>query len=70
MGAAAPADLAVALRAVETGTVPPVANLEHPAPGFDLPFVRDVPLTGRSMDSALVISRGLGGVNACLVVKR
>jgi 3-oxoacyl-(acyl-carrier-protein) synthase len=70
MGAAAPADLAVALRAVETRTLPPVANLEHPAPGFDLPFVRHVPHTDGSMDTALVISRGLGGVNACLVVKR
>jgi 3-oxoacyl-(acyl-carrier-protein) synthase len=70
MGAAAPADVAIALRAVDTGTLPPVANLDTPAPGFDLPFVRRVPHIERSMDTVLVISRGLGGVNACLVVKR
>jgi 3-oxoacyl-(acyl-carrier-protein) synthase len=70
MGAAAPADVAIALRALHTGVLPPVANLDSPAPGFDLPFVRGEPHVDRRMDAALVISRGLGGVNACLVVKR
>lgn len=70
MGAAAPAELAVALRALTVGVLPPIANLERPAPGFDLPFVQDAPHVDDQMETALVISRGLGGVNACLVVKR
>ncbi len=69
MGSAAPADVAIALRMIRHGIVPPVANLDHPAPGFDLDFVRAAP---REAEQAhvLVVARGLGGVNACLVVSR
>jgi len=68
MGAAAVADAAVALRAIAAREVPPVANLEQPAPGFDLDFVIGEPRAVERLDHALLVSRGLGGVNACLVM--
>jgi 3-oxoacyl-(acyl-carrier-protein) synthase len=70
MGAAGPADVVVALGAIQAESVPPAANLDRPAPGFDLRFVTGASLPAPGLDSALVISRGLGGVNACLVVRR
>jgi 3-oxoacyl-(acyl-carrier-protein) synthase len=70
MGAAAPADVAVALSALAEGRVPPVANLEASAPGFDLGFVRDAASEHPDLNTVLVVSRGLGGVNACLVLRR
>lgn len=69
MGSAASADVAVALRMIRHGIVPPVANLDNPAPGFDLDFVRTDPRKA-SLAHVLVIARGLGGVNACLVISR
>lgn len=69
LGAAAPADVAVALLAMRNGQIPPIANLDTPAHGFDLNFVRAQP-TAADLDTALVISRGLGGVNACLALRR
>lgn len=70
MGAAAVADVAVAVQAMAHAEVPPVANLSRPAPGFDLDFVTGAPRRVEGLDHVLVISRGLGGVNACLVVGR
>jgi 3-oxoacyl-(acyl-carrier-protein) synthase len=70
MGAAAVADVAMAARAIADGEVPPIANLERPAAGFDLDFVRETPRPAGRLDNALVVSRGLGGVNACIVVRR
>jgi 3-oxoacyl-(acyl-carrier-protein) synthase len=68
MGAAAVADVAVALRAMAEGTIPPIANLDTPAPGFDLDLVSATPRTAKALRHCLVVSRGLGGVNACLVI--
>jgi len=70
MGAATPADVAVALRALAEGTVPAVTNLDTPAPGFELDFVTGTARTRTGMRSAAVVARGLGGVNACLVLSR
>jgi 3-oxoacyl-(acyl-carrier-protein) synthase len=70
MGAATAADAAVALRSLATGTVPPITNLETPAPGFDLDFVDGAPRRVEGLRSAAIIARGLGGVNACLVLAR
>jgi 3-oxoacyl-(acyl-carrier-protein) synthase len=68
MGAGAAADLAVALRTLATGTVPPIANLDTPAPGFDLDFVSGTPRQTTAIRSVAQVARGLGGVNACLVL--
>jgi 3-oxoacyl-(acyl-carrier-protein) synthase len=70
MGAATAADVAVALRTLASGTVPPIANLDAPAPGFDLDFVAGAPRQIDRVRSVAVVARGLGGVNACLVLTR
>ncbi|HEY6748100.1 MAG TPA: beta-ketoacyl synthase N-terminal-like domain-containing protein [Mycobacteriales bacterium] len=68
LGAGPVADLAVAVAALARGALPPTANLGTPAPGFDLDFVRDEPRAVRDGAPLLSVSRGLGGVNVCLVV--
>ncbi|MDR0341588.1 MAG: beta-ketoacyl-[acyl-carrier-protein] synthase family protein [Nocardiopsaceae bacterium] len=68
LGSATPADVAVAVQAIKHGLVPPVANLRSPAPGFDLDFVAGAPRAVPGLRHVLVVSRGLGGANACLVV--
>jgi 3-oxoacyl-(acyl-carrier-protein) synthase len=68
MGAAAVADVATAVEVLAHGLIPPVANLETPAPGFDLDLVAGTSRPRSRPGPVLVISRGLGGVNACLVV--
>jgi 3-oxoacyl-(acyl-carrier-protein) synthase len=70
MGAAAPADVVVAVEAMRHGTLPPAANLDRPAPGFDLDFVTGEPRRLERLANVLVVSRGLGGVNACLALRR
>ncbi len=68
LGAAAVADVAVAVSAMAAGVIPPIAHFEEPAPGFDLDFVHGSCREARDVSRVLVVSRGLGGVNACLVV--
>jgi 3-oxoacyl-(acyl-carrier-protein) synthase len=69
LGGAAPADAALALSAMREGLIPPTPNLDRPAPGIDLDLVRgEARRTGR-WGHTLVVSRGLGGVNACLLLR-
>ena len=68
LGAATPADAAIAVKILAQGVIPPVANLDRPAPGFNLDFVVGTPRTAGSLRHVLIVSRGLGGVNACLVL--
>jgi len=70
MGAATVADVAVGLSALQAREIPPIANLETPAPGFDLDFVTGAPRAAAEAESVVVVARGLGGVNACLVLTR
>jgi 3-oxoacyl-(acyl-carrier-protein) synthase len=70
MGAATTAEIAVAVRALAAGEVPPVANLDTAAPGIDLDLVTGAPRPVPGLESAAVVARGLGGVNACLVLTR
>jgi 3-oxoacyl-(acyl-carrier-protein) synthase len=70
LGAATAADAAVAVQMIRHGLIPPVANLARPAAGFDLDFVRAAPRAADGLRHVLVISRGMGGVNACLVLSR
>jgi 3-oxoacyl-(acyl-carrier-protein) synthase len=69
LGAATATDVLVAIGVLEHGIVPPITNLDSPAPGFDLDFVMSAPREARA-EHALVVSRGLGGVNACLTLTR
>jgi 3-oxoacyl-(acyl-carrier-protein) synthase len=68
LGAAGVADVATAVDVLAHGLIPPVANLETPAPGFDLDLVVGTARARPRPGPVLVVSRGLGGVNACLVV--
>lgn len=69
LGAATPADAAIAVKILAHGVIPPVANLNRPAPGFNLDFVVGTPRTAADpLRHVLIVSRGLGGVNACLVL--
>lgn len=68
LGAGPVADVATALEVLTHGLIPPIANLETPAPGFDLDLVIGAARPRESGGPVLVVSRGLGGVNACLVV--
>jgi 3-oxoacyl-(acyl-carrier-protein) synthase len=68
LGAAAATDVIIALRSMVHKEIPPTANLDYLAPGFDLDFIRSKPQEVATCNHSLVISRGLGGVNACLIV--
>ena len=68
LGAAAAADAVIAVKMLEQSQIPPVANLSRPAPGFNLDFVIGVPRTAEPLRHVLIVSRGLGGANACLVL--
>ncbi len=68
LGAAAPADIVLALQALSHRLIPPTANLDRPAPGFNLNFVREAPLPMERVRHCMIVSRGLGGVNACMTI--
>jgi 3-oxoacyl-(acyl-carrier-protein) synthase len=68
LGAATPADIILALQTMSHRLIPPTANLDRPAPGFNLNFVRDAPLSLERSQHSMVVSRGLGGVNACIII--
>ncbi|MYW09874.1 3-oxoacyl-ACP synthase, partial [Streptomyces sp. SID2563] len=51
------------------GVVPPVANLDAPAPGFDIDCVTKVPLV-RPVRRAVSHSFGFGGHNAVVALER
>jgi 3-oxoacyl-(acyl-carrier-protein) synthase len=70
LGAAAPIDIALALWAMRLGRVPATVNLEQPAPGLDLDFVQARSRNIGSWEHSLIVSRSLGGINTCLVVRR
>ncbi|RFU84711.1 beta-ketoacyl-[acyl-carrier-protein] synthase family protein [Streptomyces triticagri] len=69
LGAAAPADAVLALAAMRAGLVPPTPGLTRPAPGIDLDLVRGTAREVVDWQHTLVVSRGLGGVNACLLLR-
>lgn len=69
LGAAAPADAVLALAAMDEGLVPPTPGLTRPAPGIDLDLVEGRAREVSGWQHSLVVSRGLGGVNACLLLR-
>lgn len=68
LGAAASTDIVLALQTLSHKLIPPTANLDRPAPGFNLNFVRNAPLSLERAQHSMVVSRGLGGVNACMII--
>jgi 3-oxoacyl-[acyl-carrier-protein] synthase II len=67
--AAGAVELGACLFALETQTLPPTVNLEHPDPQCDLDYV---PLRPRpaAVRTVLKNSFGFGGQNACLILRR
>ena len=69
MGASGTLEAIACVKVIETGIIPPTINYENPVPECDLDYV---PNHARHtvVNAALSNSFGLGGQNACLVVKR
>ncbi len=69
LGAAGAVEAAVSVLAIQEGIVPPTVGLLEPDPDCDLDYV---PLVARRADvrSALSVSLGFGGHNACVAFKR
>ena len=69
MGASGTLEAIVCALAIQEGWLPPTINLENPDPECDLDYVANQ-ARQRKVDVTLSNSFGLGGQNACLVLKR
>jgi 3-oxoacyl-[acyl-carrier-protein] synthase II len=69
LAAAGGVECVAAVRALETGIVPPTAHLEHPDPACDLDYVAE---GARRCDPVVALSNGFGfgGANATLVFRK
>ena len=69
LGAAGAVELAVCVKAIQTGVVPPTINLDNPDPECDLDYA---PHKAREMKVEAVVNNsfGFGGHNASLVARR
>jgi beta-ketoacyl-acyl-carrier-protein synthase II len=70
LGAAGAVELVATLLAVDSGTLPPTANLASADPECDLDYVPNVARTGQDVEIALTSSFAFGGTNAVLAVRR
>jgi 3-oxoacyl-[acyl-carrier-protein] synthase II len=69
MGASGGLEAIACLLAIHYGTIPPTINYENPDPDCDLFYVPNQAIK-RKVHIALSNSFGLGGQNACLVLKK
>jgi beta-ketoacyl-acyl-carrier-protein synthase II len=69
MGASGTIEALACILAIHHGIIPPTINYENPDPECDLDYVPNVSRK-QKVDVALSNSFGLGGQNACLVIKR
>ena len=69
LGAAGAVEAVISVLAVREGIIPPTIGLNEPDPECDLDYV---PLTARKAEvkSALSVSLGFGGHNACIAIKK
>ncbi len=68
LGASGAVDTIITILAMEHGLIPPTINLEAPDPS-GLAYVRGEAQSA-SIDKALVLSRGRGGINSALVIEK
>ena len=68
MGASGALEAVACTLAIYNGIIPPTINYENPDPECDLFYTPNEPIT-RKVNVALSNSFGLGGQNACLVLK-
>jgi 3-oxoacyl-[acyl-carrier-protein] synthase II len=68
MGASGTIEAIACILAIRDGIIPPTINYENPDPECDLDYV---PNTARKQKVKATLSNsfGLGGQNACLVIK-
>ncbi len=69
MGASGTIEALACTLAIRDGIIPPTINYEFPDPECDLDYVPNV-ARKQTVNAALSNSFGLGGQNACLVIKR
>jgi 3-oxoacyl-[acyl-carrier-protein] synthase II len=69
LGAAGGMEMALCVKAIQTGVVPPTINLDNPDPECDLDYV---PHTAREMEVKAILNNsfGFGGHNACVVARK
>jgi 3-oxoacyl-[acyl-carrier-protein] synthase II len=69
MGASGTIEAIVCIQTIRNGMIHPTINYENPEEGLDLDYV---PNQARKADIDIALSNsfGLGGQNACLVLKR
>jgi 3-oxoacyl-[acyl-carrier-protein] synthase II len=69
IGASGALEALITTKTLETGTITPTINLDHPDPECDLDYV---PHTARQADVRLALTNsfGFGGANASLVLRR
>ena len=69
MGASGALEAIVCVQAIQDGRIPPTINYENPDPDCDLDYT---PNQARDLEVNVTLSNsfGLGGQNACLVLKR
>lgn len=69
LGAAGAVEMAVCVKALQTGVIPPTLNLDEPDPQCDLDYV---PHTAREREVKAIVNNsfGFGGHNACVVAKK
>jgi 3-oxoacyl-[acyl-carrier-protein] synthase II len=68
-GAAGAVEALVTALTIHHGVIPPTINLHHPDPECDLDYVPNVARTAE-VRTGLSNSMGLGGHNACLIMRR
>jgi 3-oxoacyl-[acyl-carrier-protein] synthase II len=69
LGASGGMETIATVKTIETGTIHPTVNLEHPDPANDLDYVPNV-ARNAEVRVALKNSFGFGGQNSCLVLAR
>ena len=69
LGAAGGVEMAICVKALQTNTVPPTINYQHPDPQCDLDYV---PNTARELPVNVAVNNsfGFGGHNASIVAKK
>jgi 3-oxoacyl-[acyl-carrier-protein] synthase II len=69
MGASGALEAIACTLTIANGVIPPTINYEHPDPACDLDYVPNY-ARQQNVDVTLSNSFGLGGQNACLIIKR
>jgi 3-oxoacyl-(acyl-carrier-protein) synthase len=70
IGAGGALEFALAVLALESGNIPPTANLDQPDPACDLDFVPKIARRGVPLEAVMSNSFAFGGTNVSLIARR